>query len=316
MASCSQNKSLLKKLFADEINGNEKKQLYEHARHCADCRSMINVYEQLKEPSNVLPMPDETAFLQMRRRLIRQIRNKPTASAINRMLDNMWLWFRQPTVAYGLSLVLLFSGWFIGRQTATQSEPAVQNGFIRTIEYSARQNTSLSESINSPYIFSDVKINALDEQTVNIRFNVSTHMEITRPKSDPLVKEVLAQSLLQNRTVGNRLQAIAYSNTVMDDKIKEALIQTMRQDDNAAVRLKALQSLLNYPGDETIQQAMLNVLTEEETVQMRLQALDYLTRNQISAGRLQSQLQHIEGWRSIPVLRKADHYFEGQKIIE
>ena len=53
----------------------------------------------------------------------------------------------------------------------------------------------------------------------------------------------------------------------------------MLNDNNLAVRIKAMTSLAKYPSDSKIQDAFLKILKNDEQVQLRLMAIDYLTSN-------------------------------------
>jgi hypothetical protein len=127
-----------------------------------------------------------------------------------------------------------------------------------------------------------VNVSEVDPSTVELKFDVSRHMEMKLPKRDPLVAEVLVQSMLQPNGVGEKLSAISASEDLRDPKLRPALVRTMLTDDNVAVRLKAQEKLLEQPPDAQVQNAMLDVLRKDNSVQMRLVAIDYLTRHQVA----------------------------------
>ncbi len=154
----------------------------------------------------------------------------------------------------------------------------------------------------------------MNDNRIALSFDVSRHMEIIRSKDDPLVREVIAQTLLNPANPGNELKAISYSSSVFDIKLKEALIFSAQNAPILAVRIKAMSGLMNYEDDVDVQSAFLDIFQDEESVKMRLMALDYLKKSRIDKAKLQAALEQMDSGKNAAVIIKAQDYLrkEGQ----
>jgi hypothetical protein len=281
MKECKKYERLIKQFIANEIGDEDKKLLLEHIQQCKACKSLYEMHNQLETHTIDFPEASAEDYLKVRQSVIRSIRNKKAASDIKwyqYFSDRFLSIFSRPAVTISFSVILFLIGFFL-YPIILPSRGQSNFDLARQLKYTAQQNTDLQQVENSPYIFSDVRFKNVNGDQVEIGFNVSTHMELVRHKDDPLVKEVLAQAVMNPASLGNRLQAISYSEEIMDSKVKEALIFTMLNDNNLAVRIKAMTSLAKYPSDSKIQDAFLKILKNDEQVQLRLLAIDYLTSN-------------------------------------
>jgi hypothetical protein len=281
MKECRKYEVLIKQLIAGDIGKADEDRLREHISYCRDCKELVEAHHQLLAGVFDVAEPDEEDFAGVRQNVLRAIRSKEGVNKIawyHKVADHVASLFSRPVFAASLSLVLFVSGFFL-HSLISQSQSREGSDLIEQLKYTAQQNTDLQQVENSPYIFSDVRLRNVSGGQVALGFNVSTHLEVVRGKSDPLVKEVLAQAVLNPAPLGNRLRAISYSQEIMDSKIKEALILTMLSDDNLAVRIKAMTSLAAYPFDSQIQDAFIKILKGSDVVQLRLMAIDFLTHN-------------------------------------
>jgi hypothetical protein len=189
----------------------------------------------------------------------------------------------------GLAFLMLSAGFIIGTKSRTMSWPdtaapaiaAVSDDpLVDEIQLAAARHTRFADVVNAPYTYSDVKVTEQPDGMVGLSFDVSRHVEVVVSKDDPMVGEVLVQSLLGEASVGTKLKAISSSNA-MDGKVREALVRTMLHDRNLGVRLRAQERLVALRGDAEVERALLEVLSAEESVQMRLVAIDYLTEEKV-----------------------------------
>ena len=76
----------------------------------------------------------------------------------------------------------------------------------------------------------------------------------------------LVISSLQNQSASSRLNAVnvSYQMNSMDDEIVEALISTMNTDDNANVRLAALEALTQFVDEEKVRKALIASLSTQD----------------------------------------------------
>ncbi len=296
MAECNQYEKSIKQFIAGEISREDEQSLLQHIEQCQHCKELIEVHYRLALQDFDLPDAAPEDFTKVRQNVIRAIRKKETAHKItwyHHIADHISSLFTRPVVAASAAVVLFLAGFFLSSiilPTPSRSE----SDLIQHLKYTAQQNTDLQQVENSPYLFSDVRIKNVNGGQVALGFNVSTHLELIRPKDDPLVKEVVAQAVLNPTSLGNRLKAISYSEEIMDPKVREALIFILLNDDNLAVRIKAITSLAKYPADTQIQEAFLRILNEEESVQLRLMAIDYLTNQELNKQTLEDAIMNLD----------------------
>ncbi len=258
----------------------------DHIESCEDCASHFELLNRLRT-EDLVDEPADPEFLAMRRSVLRGIRTNASEAAT--LIERMRALFAQPAFSMGLALLMLAAGFIVGTRSRTMSwpdtaSPAIaatsDDPLVDEIQLAASQHTAFEDVVNAPYTYSNLKVSEQPNGQVGLAFDVSRHVDVVVPKNDPMVNEVLVQSLLGDASVGAKLRAISNSNA-MDAKVKEALIQTMLHDDNLGVRLRAQDRLVALQGDAEVEKALLQILRSEESVQMRLVAVDYLTQEKV-----------------------------------
>lgn len=303
MAKCRKYEKLIKQLIGGEISREDESLLLRHTEACQHCRELVEAHHRLAADDLDLPDASEQDFVKVRQNVIRAIRNQADLRRIrwyHYIADHITALLTRPIVAAALAAILFLAGVFFGarndwlRQSTSSPARQAEADFIKQLNYVAQQNTDLRQVENSPYLFSDVRIRDVNETQVALEFNVSTHLELVRDKNDPLVKEVVAQAVLNPAPLGNRLKAISYSEKIMHPKVKEALISALLRNDNLAVRLKALTSLAKYPSDPEIREALIRILNEDQSVQLRMMAIDYLTHQKLDTQTLEDAIKNLD----------------------
>jgi hypothetical protein len=282
----------------DQLNGpgaaaEEMRTMLDHIESCAACAGHWDLLGRLRDGLGA-PDVDDRALGSMRQRVLREIR--VAGAAKPSFGDRLRALFATPAFAYGVAALLLVAGLVGGRMSVTSvpakpASAAVEAGgdnLVRDIRLAANRTTRLDELENSPYVYSNVRVDDAGGGQVRLAFDVSRHVDTVMPKTDPLVAAVLVQSLLDESPVGTRLRAVDYSGSLIDPKVKSALIRAMLGDSNLGVRLRAQSRLVEIGGDAEVQNALLSVLEKEESVQMRLVAIDCLTRHQIDPARIEN----------------------------
>jgi len=118
--------------------------------------------------------------------------------------------------------------------------------------------------------------------SIEISFDAVKSLTYNGSMEDEVVKYLLAAALLNNKNPGSRLRTV---NTLVeqtavienqDPKIKLALIKSLKNDSNPAVRKAALEALKNYAYDEEIRDAILYVLSNDTNSGLRVHAINTL----------------------------------------
>ena len=311
---CNDQQNDIDRAFAGELPEAQRIALMRHVDECDECRDYYAVVEEIS--SAKAPEPDDAGLLAMRREVIRTIRREADQ-------PKSWLsWFARPQFAtLALALVaggLLFAlGLTVGRGdhseaaravTATAQPASSEIVLARHIGAVAAKNRRLSDIENSPYRYTNVEITEESAGRLRLSFDVSRHLDLSLDRSDPLVTEVLVQSVLDPTSVGTQLTAISEAGNVLDARVRGALIRAMLNDPNLGVRLQAQSRLSGASPHADVTAAMLRILEHEASVQMRLVAIDYLTRSRIDPKRLEKAVHAGEPEGRTAVLVRARSY--------
>jgi len=318
MSECVDYERLIERLLADEIDDGDRDRLLAHAGHCAACRSFVDLHYRLLEPDLDLDLPDELAFARARRDVLARIREQRSQQRPGREAARpgaaRFAWRGAGwAAAAAVALMALGAAFVAGRATGARvlslgpGDPA-GDVLVREIRREAAGNRGLEDLENSPLAYSNLSFEPLGADRLALRFDVTRHVEVARRTDDPLVRELLAQSLIAPAPVGTRLEAMSYAGRVMDAKIEDALIFAMLNDPNLAVRLKASNLLAAQPPNPEVQSAFITVLGSEESVQLRLQAIDYLASSDAGRERLDAALGQLQPGNDTPLLVRASRY--------
>ena len=303
MDRCKKYKDLIKSYLLNDLSDYDEKKLKEHITGCTECKKLYTLHQSLQSSLFKPVPPDSEKFTRMRNSVLRIIRAGKDHHKANRYIE-----FLAGLKGYALKPAIVFAiviGFLLGRAIPPDSKNILQQ--MSTL---ADKHVKLIDIQNSPYSYSNISFKEIDKNSISLSFNVTTHIDIVRSKDDPLVKDVLTQALLKPQDVGSSLKTISYTETIIDQKFKDALIFSMHNAPILAVRLKALRGLLNYKYDEDLSQALFQVLKEEDSMQMRLLAIEYLIDNRIEPEKLKKLLSDLDTQKNIPVILKAKQYIE------
>jgi hypothetical protein len=96
---------------------------------------------------------------------------------------------------------------------------------------------------------------------------------------DPAIRRLLLDTVRDGDNAGLRLDAIGLlEEQVADDEVRGALIGTLRDDRNAGARLRALAALDGQSADPLVRDAMTEALLRDENLGVRVRAINALGR--------------------------------------
>jgi len=314
MIRCAEFEPLIERMLAEEIADADRDRLLTHAQSCAPCRQYVELHHRLLGSELDVELPTDEEFGAMRRAVFEGIggaRGRPAGSSWGMIGEFFQLMMQRPAYAGALAallLVMLGAGFGVGQQWGQPTTSPELTGLLPQIDREASQNLDGLDLEGSRYLFSNVTFDDRGDGRLALSFDVTRHMELSRPKSDPLVKEILVQSLINPGPIETRMSAIGYAGQMVDDKVKQALIVSMLNDPNQAVRLRAQEILSTHKNDPEIQSAMLVVMRGEESVQMRLQALDQLATSDFSRERFGQAVEDLSWQDDRALLVRAANY--------
>jgi len=270
MTDCRAFEDALERLIAGELGEDESAELHLHAAECERCCELLDLHQQLEAEGLEIPEPTEFELAAMRRRLWEKIEERETHET-QRALDSRISGGERGLAVAAAVVLLLGLGFFAGRSSTPDT-------WLAELDDAARGSAGLADVQASPYLFSNVRLEPRDDGAVELGFDVVTHLRLERPADDPLVREVVAHSLVNPAPLGTRLAAVKLSARVSESKTHEALVYALREDPSQAVRLAALEALAPSADDPTLRGVLLEVLANDPSVTLRLRAIDALER--------------------------------------
>lgn len=286
-------------LLAGTLDQARRNALEAHVETCLECGDDLALLQEIAAAPVEEPSAAELAA--MRSAVLRTVRHEERRAG--------WHLSKAAAIAIAAGAGLLAAaGWTAGRATALRPGDVAVAGNPDAVLARQIQLAATGSESDSPFRYSNIRIEEREGERVHLGFDVSRHLELTLPKSDPLVTDVLVQSMLDAGSVGTQLRAIDHAGDVLEPRVRAALIQAMLRDPNLGVRLQAQAKLVEHGTDGTTADALLAVLEREESVQMRLVAIDHLTRSRVDPKRLQQAVERGEPSGRTAVRVKANDY--------
>src|SRR3989442_7662553 len=113
---------------------------------------------------------------------------------------------------------------------------------------------------------------------VSLTYDTLRRTSLSGTGSDPRIRRVLVDTVRDNRNAGLRLEAFDVLRRHVDDRdVRQALLRAIREDDNAGARLKALEALTGRAaGDPEVRGAIVQALLKDPNPGVRVRAIDAL----------------------------------------
>jgi hypothetical protein len=311
--SCKKYKKMIQNSLSGKLSPAEQEALHTHIAECSECHALYTIHTALDKISLTPPVPEKEEFAHMRRQVLAKIRS---AKQLKMQIDFSALWQSirtnawRPAVAFSLVL-----GFLLGRIMPTEDSNLGER-IIESVSLLASQSKTLFSEDKSGYSYSNVTFKESSPDEIQMSFDVSTHVDVVRDKQDPLVKEIMAQTLLSPGNTGTRLKAISSMEHLPDLKYKQSLIHAFQNDPSPAVRMAAINKLRQFPKDQEIALAMKDVIKNEENFKMRRDALEYLKKAEMDPDSLKSIIRSLDIQKSRPIIIKAEKSFKTKKERE
>ncbi|HEV8700500.1 MAG TPA: HEAT repeat domain-containing protein [Candidatus Polarisedimenticolia bacterium] len=115
-------------------------------------------------------------------------------------------------------------------------------------------------------------------ERISLTYDTLRRTALEGTAGDPRIRQVLLETVRQNRNAGLRLEAIEALRRHADDpEVRRALLGTVREDENPGARLKALEALQGRAaGDPEVRGAIVQALLRDTNPGMRVRAIDAL----------------------------------------
>jgi hypothetical protein len=314
MSNCDQVKLLIEAYFTGEISLSNFKILQQHVGSCEFCRALLEIHFDTTSDDQSIPMPTDFQLEEMRSRVLEQIAKETEKPASNVYPFPQYLKFWNHGL--GIAAMLLIAVW-VGRWSAN-IEPGLeaiqtvatnssgdrelldQQSFIEQLTHQA-SNQSPHGNIqddfwDSPIFYSNVSFGRYADQKINLGFDVCRRIDMKAAPDSHIAKEVMLHAILNPTTSGGQFKAMQVAAITQDERLLEALILTMHNDEELAVRIEAFSILAKLPQSDVIENGFLQTIREDKSIKMRLVALKQLSKsNQFSPETL---LENIHSGRN------------------
>lgn len=205
--------------------------------------------------------------------------------------------------------------------TALTPEPSLKTGFDKMLaEEMAHLNTTKTQAVeaktiywNSPKMWMQI---AASVTILVVGVLVGTKLTSDTQQEELMVlrKEMeatknLVLSSLQNQSASSRIGAVnaSYQMATMDDEIVDALINTMNTDENANVRLAAVDALTEFVDEEKVRKALILSLTTQDNAVVQIALINLMVR--LKEDRAIAPMQQIiQDEKSIEVVKDEANY--------
>ncbi|MEZ4649029.1 MAG: HEAT repeat domain-containing protein [Candidatus Eisenbacteria bacterium] len=289
MNECSRCQALIERYQCGEIAPDELIALEGHTRSCPDCRALMQAHDQLMELGDSVPEPTAAELSLMRGRVLAQIDSEAPGLGPSSFWNDLRAFLgAHPIAVAPAAVVVLMAAVLFGRWTASPTG-AGGDTLMAELRDQAGRRLDAGEYLDNPLTYNNVSIRPRGDRFA-LSFDVSRHVEFEADSRSPVVRDVLLATIVEAPLSGQRLRAIQLTPSIADDRLREALVFTLRNDPDLAVRIEALDALGRYPDAPEVREAMLQILGSDPAVQVRFLALDYLSSRNIDPGLLRQAI--------------------------
>jgi hypothetical protein len=114
------------------------------------------------------------------------------------------------------------------------------------------------------------------QENHQVRVVFDQEREVTGPADSDFVRRLLLAATTDEADPGIRVDSVSVLNGQSGTDVRDALLNSIRHDSNAAVRLKAVEALARFRDDELVRNGLVYVLQHDENAGVRSQAIDVL----------------------------------------
>ena len=151
-------------------------------------------------------------------------------------------------------------------------------GVVCSQVYSRKNSAAFRPGLAQPMFSSVQSVEPGDSGQVQIAVDEVHRHVVSGTVDDPRIRQLLLNAVREESNPGVRAQSIGVLNNGADSEpVRQALIYAVSHDPNAGVRLKALEGLKPYAADAAVRKTLASVLLKDDNAGVRVQAIDVLT---------------------------------------
>jgi Putative zinc-finger len=266
-----------------ELPNDLKLQLEEHLAECQTCRDELEAVQGLVKAMSLTPAEEPSANMmaRARMRLEEALDALPRESLLVRMSQRFTLGMSQlrsaPVMVSMLLMLGVAAGAYGGYRVGARIHDATQTALILK---SAQQNAVPSKIANVSSI-----VQVPNSNNVVVNYNRLVPDSIEGSLNDPQIRQLLllgvrnpASPTVRDDSVGLLADQCRSGNMCSDEPVRNALMLALLYDKSPAVRMKALDGLQPYVGEDMqVRDAVLEALMNDADAQIRAEAISLLT---------------------------------------
>src|SRR6266851_15504 len=289
--------------------------LEQHLAGCEDCRREWNAMRILEERLALLPVmePSPNLVAQARMRLDDALDLIPPHGFLTRLRSNFFAWIGHVQSAPALATLLLGVGFLAGNFTyryqvahapkqiqapvrlSNPAEGSIANvtGIVQTpnselvqVKYNRMVPESMEGSLDSPAIRELLLMgthaaadNGVRVNSVSLLANEGRAGHACVGGADPKgIRNQLLVSMLYDEDAGVRLKALEGLQQYVgqDPRVRDAIAEALSRDPSAEVRKEAIATLGPVKTDSTVRQVLRTVSTQDENPYIRTASFNAL----------------------------------------
>jgi hypothetical protein len=255
--------------------------LEQHLAGCEDCRRELNALRALDEHLALLPViePSPNLVAQSRMRLDEELDLIPAHGFLTRLRVNFFAWVGHLQSAPALATLLVGVGFLSGN--FTHRYQAAHEPKTPTIPTFTRPNEGVITNVTGI-------VQTPNSELVQVNYNRVVPETVEGSLDEPRIRELLLLGMKPAAANDVRADSVALisgeckaghnCSTQPDGKgIRGQLMVALRYDKDPGVRMKALEGLQAYVGqDRRVRDAILETLENDDDVQVRTAAVGLL----------------------------------------
>jgi hypothetical protein len=288
--------------------------LEQHLMGCVDCTEELESFRSFEDRLAITPVlePSPNLLAQSRMRLDDALDLIPPHGFLTQLRINFYRWVGNVQSAPALATLLLgvgfLSGIFVNRYQVASTPKPPGGGVVVTIAHPAEGvianvtgvvQTPNSELVQVNYnkIVPESREGSLDDPEIRKLLLVGTN-----PAANPGVRMNAVSLLTDECKAGHACQP-----TSDDNGVRHALMVSLRYDEDAGVRMKALEGLEKFVGqDQHVRDAVLEAVAHDSDARVRRAAIGLLEPVQ-SDSSVRQVLRTVATQDANPYIRTASY---------
>ena len=252
--------------------------LEQHLGSCESCRSEWDAMQSMDEQLGWLPIkePNPNLLAQARVRLDEELDSIPPHGILTRIRSNFFQWLGHVQSAPALATLLLGVGFLAGNFT-----------YRYQVAHAPKPKATMTISHPADGVVANVTaiVQTPNSELVQVSYNKVVPETVEGSLDSPDIRELLMKGTSANAPNGVRVDSVALlahecrvghecRGGTDSNGIRNALLVSMLYDDNANVRLKALEGLQRYvEQDPRVRDAIAEALSRDPSAEVREAAI-------------------------------------------